>query len=1363
MIRTLDVSSRRVGLRSALVAAVLLVLALGLLESRAHAGTTPLVGGVTFTGTAGAGSLDPSGQTYDAYKTALSAASNASIPVAVNDLADVTVPTAVLDTDDADNSLAVSGTVDATTDPAFANSPLASLPGADSLVVTYVATWPDAASTTPDVVLGFQANGISIGALDGEWTGADFAPAFPNAAVLLSPTDFTLDTAHAPAVARSLLGTATDRQVDLTTGANLFGNVDLSQFPGIAQVAKMLGADVPSTGAASFDVAGPLGTSANVVFDPSSLPDVQKNALSLALDIPSVGGNLPSWLSVDNARVEMSLASGSPSVRVSADVTATAGGTTNAFTIDTALSDIVADVHHPGAKLHLGIALASSQTELNLPFGLEWLHITGPSLSLDFDTTAGTFDGELAGTVAVDSTSVDVKIAVAAEAGKVAGEVTVTGAVPLGDVATWLAGNPDSPFQGASFDASALDHITLNTISFTFDSSTPKFTLFAAASLAGSNVDAAVDLGALVSVEGSGASSKLLFALRAAPAAGQDVTLADLLPGLGTSFASQLKMPEAALVIAQPAGDFDTTGMSDPAKDFLKQVFEGDDLPDTLTLSHNINLYANLDLGFFGDPALGILGIDPADPTLHIEGGLGFEPKDLGGTSHPSLSGVELSASIPAGNFSWLPSWVSFTGNWTFHVAYEAAESSVQVDVTSPSISIDIPNDSQSFTTTLKVSFAKSASGVEASVEGSLDDWNQPFGISWLSLNHVGLTVTASKHGQDPVKFDVKIDADATINGKDITVSLDVGNGDSEVCGAGATGVNATVALTLGSTITVDDVLSGIFGDDYATQVGLPDIPDPVKSASFGPATIEATVCPTGGTTKLLVDGTVQAGFSPFTNVNLGIDGMFLARFPTTGSPTIALGIKPTVDSDTGDPVRLSDLLPGVVDDTSPLNFALSEEGSDDTGFGFLFTTGALSSSNLPDLVKDWLKPLEGLAPSETGGFSVPSGFGVVGALRLPAPIGPDPTASSSDPGAQEGLVGQLGLSDKVEFSGFFPIGGTNFGGLNLRLAAHVQGSLLPDWIDDADIHFGLAVDSTPSLTMSIGGSMTLAVQQGFPHGAAQTLSSIGVNVPEATAVAANATCPRHGRVHEMGGTNYCVDLLKLSVDAGLTVTEDSVGISLTGNIQSVESDGSTANPDGWSPFGLTDVSVGQLLGNVEFSLDPGGLSVDFGLAGSVRLFGKSMDGAFDIAIRPIVEPPFVVIDPKGFRFAFPDGISMDDIVSVINNIAQASGHPLNLSLGSLPNLAIRNLVLSISPLGVQKLCIAQGFEIGGDLYVNPQGSGPTDLRSCDPTTGVLSGPPSGSKCSDHTADGCFAGVHLKIDNTGIDGTGSIAAFDAGP
>lgn len=469
MDRSTVASLRRAGVRTTLVAAVLLVGTLGLLVARAHAGTTPLVGGVRFTGTPGAGSLDPSGHTYDAYKTSLTSASNASIPVAVTDLVDVAVPTAALDTDDADHSLAVTGTVDATTDPAFANSPLASLPGAHAITVTYVATWPSATSTTPSVVLGFQANGVNLGALDGEWSSADFLPAFPNAALLLSPSDFTLDTAHAPSEARSLLGTATDRQVAVTTGATLFGDVDLSQFPGVAQVAKMLGASVPSSGAAAFDVAGPLGTSANVVFDPSSLPAVQHNALSLALDIPSVGGNLPSWLSVDNARVEMSLASGSPSVKVSADVSVTAGGTTNAFTIDTALSDIVADVHHPGAKLHLGISLASSQTELNLPFGLDWLHITGPSLSLDFDTTAGSFDGELAGTVAVDSTSVDVKIAVAAEAGKVAGEVTVTGAVPLGDVATWLAGNPDSPFQGASFDASALDHVTLNTISFTFD------------------------------------------------------------------------------------------------------------------------------------------------------------------------------------------------------------------------------------------------------------------------------------------------------------------------------------------------------------------------------------------------------------------------------------------------------------------------------------------------------------------------------------------------------------------------------------------------------------------------------------------------------------------------------------------------------------------------------------------------------------------------------------------------------------------------------------------------------------------------------------------------------------------------------
>src|SRR5262249_11285319 len=151
-------SWRRAGARSTLVAAVLLVGTLGLLVARAHAGTTPLVGGVTFTGSSGAGSLDPSGHTYDAYKSSLSAASNASIPVAVNDLADVAVPTASLDTDDADHSLAVTGTVDATTDPAFANSPLASLPGAASITVTYVATWPDATSTTPSVVLGFQAN-----------------------------------------------------------------------------------------------------------------------------------------------------------------------------------------------------------------------------------------------------------------------------------------------------------------------------------------------------------------------------------------------------------------------------------------------------------------------------------------------------------------------------------------------------------------------------------------------------------------------------------------------------------------------------------------------------------------------------------------------------------------------------------------------------------------------------------------------------------------------------------------------------------------------------------------------------------------------------------------------------------------------------------------------------------------------------------------------------------------------------------------------------------------------------------------------------------------------------------------------------
>ncbi len=81
----------------------------------------------------------------------------------------------------------------------------------------------------------------------------------------------------------------------------------------------------------------------------------------------------------------------------------------------------------------------------------------------------------------------------------------------------------------------------------------------------------------------------------------------------------------------------------------------------------------------------------------------------------------------------------------------------------------------------------------------------------------------------------------------------------------------------------------------------------------------------------------------------------------------------------------------------------------------------------------------------------------------------------------------------------------------------------------------------------------------------------------------------------------------------------------------------------------------------------------------------------------------------------------------------------------------------------MQKLCIAQGFEIGGDLYVNPQGSGPTQGVSCDPLTGILSQPPAAERCGANQGDGCLAGVHLTINDAGIDGIGHLAAFDAGP
>src|SRR6478609_4560475 len=75
-------SRRGFGFRSLVASAVLLAATLGLLASRAHANTTPLAGGATFTGTAGPGTLNPAGRTYSSYKTALSSSSRPTIPVA---------------------------------------------------------------------------------------------------------------------------------------------------------------------------------------------------------------------------------------------------------------------------------------------------------------------------------------------------------------------------------------------------------------------------------------------------------------------------------------------------------------------------------------------------------------------------------------------------------------------------------------------------------------------------------------------------------------------------------------------------------------------------------------------------------------------------------------------------------------------------------------------------------------------------------------------------------------------------------------------------------------------------------------------------------------------------------------------------------------------------------------------------------------------------------------------------------------------------------------------------------------------------------------------------------------------------------
>jgi len=974
-------------------------------------------------------------------------------------------------------------------------------------------------------------------------------------------------------------------------------------------------------------------------------------------------------------------------------------------------------------------------------------------------------------------------------------------------------------FPGVSIDAGQLGaSLTLHgpVLDFSADADRLSFSGLATAQLptrgtAGAGtLDARVLLAFTADPDDIAASGSLLASLHVADPncdGGTCIHLGRMLPIPDESLAATLQMPAIDVAVVLPNdATFDPSGLGDDAREFLQEVADIDpteliDLPDGLTIDAEVPLAPLEDVW----DALGIEFDDLATASLQLRGSLGFDLSALVGSGAPPIDAVDLTLTGPSMTLSTpeFPSWFGdtlawpTTGDWELFMRYAAGvpeqgtSDSLELGLSLPGITTTLVDDPTTATVeigsfSVEALLRTTVDGTVVRFRGAMDTpWSHPFGIDWLTVNEVALDTSLTVAG-GAIEPTVDLTGTFDLGGKIVSIALALDGLDE-----------ASLRVDLLSTIDVGDVI------DVLVPVGdRPELPPAVTSASFGPGALLVTVTPDG----FRIDATVNSQFAPF-GASIGVIAMLTGDF-TVAPPVVAIGVRPQPG------LMLSDLLPadvtlptfyvadgpdaGTEDDEVVLDLELVPDDPN-AGFGFVFASGALTIPDDPDSpVTAWFDPLFGGA---AGGKTIGSGPGVLGAFSLPEPL--------------DGFAEQLGLLPSVFASGNIPLPGLDSPdgvGMHVELGLEADATQLPDLMSRAAGNFALdLVAGTDGLKLEISVTLDLGLllKQGFDPAVADVMELTGLNAPRAEPLPVDhgaVECPRGGIVaaavdpeasDPFAGIwverDYCLDPLTLTGTAALAFEAAPPRIVI-GLQASLVSDAAVADPaDGWSPFGLDFMRIGSMGGVAEVSVNatPPSVGIALGVEGNISLLlpdpddpgtpnVKSLSGAIKagLDIRPGVPPVVAVVTPRfeGVRVAFPEGLGTADLLDLQQMVADLAGAPDLRAAGLaltppidmetvIPDVAVRNLEFSFSPLGVTELCIPLGIVARGELWLNPApGSTPGPPPPCDPDTFVPDPVPAADEtCAANKPEGCVAGMFLSFTPSGIAADGFLAGFDMYP
>ncbi|MHB1987566.1 MAG: hypothetical protein ACYCSF_06240 [Acidimicrobiales bacterium] len=376
-----------------------------------------------------------------------------------------------------------------------------------------------------------------------------------------------------------------------------------------------------------------------------------------------------------------------------------------------------------------------------------------------------------------------------------------------------------------------------------------------------------------------------------------------------------------------------------------------------------------------------------------------------------------------------------------------------------------------------------------------------------------------------------------------------------------------------------------------------------------------------------------------------------------------------------------------------------------------------LQWSSLSTAEQSFFKPFCGATSSACHtSLSVPSGVSMVSAFPLPS--------------AMSQVLGYLAIpvpSGDVLITGTVPVFGSGSLNLTVALPAIAPSASTPDFFHSGQLNFTMSLTgSVPS--MSLVGSATFNVPKG--------------SLPQSSCTADGGVW----RTPRQGSTAACYDQVPFQLSVAVQLSP--VSLTFTGGL----APGYT-----WTdPLGATWLTLNQAaiqLG-ITSTPTPGGT---LGFLIGATIGNQQFTGAIDASVE--VGPTGLDPNILGFRIASGTGLSMQDIVDLGN---LATGSNIQLDSTKIPNLAVRNILLSYSETNDPALCLPLGLHIAGDLYLDPSSSALTVAAS----SGCSGGAPTVNRaalCQKDTANGCLAGVDMKLSSDGITASGAIGAFTAGP